>query len=199
MFDIKILQSEDQDILKNLFFKNPQIFNGYTDKEYRNHLVNSVETILNDKLFFNIGIFNKNELAGVVILKEFSTAPAWCWAHHLFEYNGFFLDNWKGLINLISKMDEIIFTEMEDKRKLNRWHFAYNAEQTGMRSVGGIERLLQFGQKHQIQSRMSKYHFITEFILEPNCMPKYDYQKNMILNRSWPIKIGMRTAFKIQD
>lgn len=199
MLNIKILQNEDQDNLKNLFLKNPQVFNGYTDSQYRNYLLESTETMLNDKLFFNVGIFNKNNLVGAIILKEFSTAPAWCWAHHLFENQGFFLDNWKGLINLISELDKIIFNEMENNRNLNRWHFAYNAEQSGIRSVGGVERLLKFGQAQNISNNMSKYHFETECVLEPNCIPKYAYQKNMILNRTWPIKIGIRTAFKIRD
>ena len=43
---------------------------------------------------------------------------------------------------------------------------------------------------------MSKYVFATDCIIEPNTMPKYEYQKNLILNRTWPIKIGIRTCLK---
>lgn len=198
MFNIKILQNDDQDILKNLFLKNPQVFNGYTDIDYSNHLVNSVETILTNKLFFNVGIFNKKDLSGVIILKEFSTAPAWCWAHHVFEQRGFLINN-PETIEMFKDIDQIIFDEMENKRKLNRWHFAYNAEQPGVRSIGGIDRLLKFVKHYKRDYNLSKYHYITEDILEPNSIPKYDYQKNMILNRKWPIKIGFRTAFRIEN
>lgn len=200
MLDIKILQKEDLNILKTLFAKNPRIFNGYTDMQYQAHLLENAAKILNDKLFFNVGVFNKNNLVGVIILKEFSTAPAWCWAHHLCETQGFLFDNAKEFKNLVISLDKIIFDEMENKRNLNRWHFAYNAEKSGVRSVGGIERFLKFGQAYNVKNpEGSKYHFCTECILEPNSMPKYDYQKNMILNRTWPIKIGIRSAFKIRD
>jgi|688.fasta_scaffold06744_25 hypothetical protein len=198
MFNIKILQKEDQSILKNLFVKNPQVFNGYTDHQYQDYLIQSTETMLNDKLFFNVGIFNKNNLVGAIILKEFSTAPAWCWAHHLFENRGFLINNTE-MIDMFKDIDQIIFDEMENKRKLNRWHFAYNAEHLGVRSIGGIDRLLRFSKNFKKDYNLSKYHYITEHVLESNSIPKYDYQKNMILNRSWPIRIGFRTAFKIED
>ena len=64
-----------------------------------------------------------------------------------------------------------------------------------IRSLGSADRFFNLINKVK-DTRMSKYVFATDCIIEPNTMPKYEYQKNLILNRTWPIKIGIRTCLK---
>lgn len=192
----RIIGIEDSDNLLVLLNERPEVFNGYTDDQYKNYLNINVPKMLEDPLFFNIGFYSENKLCGVVILKEFTGSPAWCIAHLLFS-KGMDIIN-RETIQLALDLDKFIFDEMENKRNLNRFHFAYRATDNSIRSIGSAERFFSLSNKIK-STRISNYVFATDCIIEPNTIPKYEYQKNLVLNRTWPIKIGIRTCLKKDD
>lgn len=194
MLTYKILKLDDTDELSNLMLSRPEVFNGYTDDAHKKYIKESVPEFLTNNLFFSIGICFNNELIGCLITKEFTTAPAWCWAHWLMK-KSFNLANYKDLFELVKELDHVLFNEMENVRNLNRFHFAYKADGEGVRNLGSADRFLQWASKIKT-TRISEYQFMRDGILEPNTMPKYDYQKNMILNRTWPLKLGFRICVK---
>lgn len=193
MISIKLLNKSNTDELMELMNKRPEVFNGYTDDEYKMYLNKNIPEMMDDPLFFNIGFYSDNQLSGCMILREFTGSPAWCIAHLLFDKGNNIVS--REFIQAVQDLDKIIFDEMEVKRKLNRFHFAYRATDTSARSLGSADRLFNLSSKFK-NSRMGQYVFATDCIIEPNTMPKYEYQKNLILNRTWPIKIGFRTCLK---
>lgn len=201
MLNYQILNISHSEQVKKLFKKYPLVFNGYTDSEYEKYLSNVTDKIFNNEKYFNIGLFHNEELKTVIILKEFSNFPAWCWAHYVgkWELENPYKEFHSEFLNLLLKVDEVIFHEMEDVRNLYRWHYVYNHESNGLKSVGGIERLLKFSRTRLHNTRLSKYNFQTECVLMPNTLPKYSYQKNLILDRSWPIRLGFRIAYKTES
>jgi hypothetical protein len=198
MFNYQILNISHSEQVRNLLQKYPLIFNGYSDENYKNYLSTITTQFFKDEKFFNIGIFQNEELKTVIILKEFSNFPAWCWAHYVGKWSDWSdsISSVNQIRDLLLEIDETIFHEMEDVRKLYRWHYAYNATDTGVRGIGGIDRLLKFTTVSSRNTRLSKYNFQTECLIEPNCLPKYSYQKDLILNRAWPLKLGFRVAYK---
>ena len=193
MLTYKILDPTDTDDLTSVMQERPEVFNGYTDDEYKSYLSTHIPTMLLNPLFFNIGFYSDNKLFGTMILREFTGSPAWCIAHVLFSRGNNIIS--REFMQLMHTVDNFMFDEMETKRNLNRFHFAYRATDNSTRSLGSADRFFNLINKVK-DTRMSKYVFATDCIIEPNTMPKYEYQKNLILNRTWPIKIGIRTCLK---
>ena len=160
--------------------------------------------ILNNPYFFNIGIFHDNELISVNLFKEMYTQPAWVWGYWVAKkgFNGWFsnVQRLKEGIELLQEVDTILFDEMEIKRGLNRFYTAYpfvSANTNELRGLFGSERLFVFLNRAQNRNlRLTKYKAYTDCLIEPDTEPKYPYQKHIIGERTYPIKLGIRMMCK---
>ena len=93
--------------------------------------------------------------------------------------------------------DQILFDEMEINRKLNRFFLVYeNRNDNTLKSAGFGERLFTWMGRQGY--RVSKYQFITDCELEPNAEPKYEYQKYLLANRTWPIPLSIRMGVLVK-
>lgn len=189
------LTIDDCEQLTNLFKERPELFNGYTDDLYKNHFLNLIPRILIDPLWFNLGLFVDGHLHGVGLMRELPSSPAWLWAHWVMKKGSMIhLASEEGLKTL-RNLDQDLFDEMEINRKLNRIFLAYRAENNTVRSIGtpgdvSFEKTIRLINR-QGMTRISKYQFILDCIVEPNALPKYKYQQEFLLNRTWPIRTGI--------
>jgi hypothetical protein len=184
------LTINDHDQLLDLFTQRPELFNGYTDDQYKNQLPTLIPKMLINPLWFNLGIFVDGYLQGAGLMKELTTAPAWAWAHWVIRKGSMsYLATEEGLKTL-RNLDQELFDEMENNRKLNRIFLAYRAEDASLRSIGSFERIIR-SINRQGATRISRYQFVVDCIVEPNTLPKYEYQRSLLLNRPWPIRTGV--------
>ena len=68
------LTINDHDQLLDLFTQRPELFNGYTDDQYKNQLPTLIPKMLINPLWFNLGIFVGGYLQGAGLMKELTTA-----------------------------------------------------------------------------------------------------------------------------
>jgi hypothetical protein len=207
MLTIRQLVVQDHESIQRLIGERPEVFNGYTDDAYKKLVTETInEELLTNPLFFNLGMFHNDQLIGAGFFKEFTTQSAWVW--------GYWVGNKGNLGSIVRsrediedfhlamrQMDKILFEEMEDKRKLNRFYLAYpyvSTDTAGLRSANMGNRLIDFltrNNKFKDNTRINRYKFLTDCLIEPNTTPKYPYQQQIIGNRTYPIKLGIRIAF----
>ena len=187
------LTINDAEQLIEIVQQRPELFNGYSDEQYKNQIPTMIPEILSNPLWFNLGFFVDGQLYGAGLMKEFSSSPAWCWAHWVVRRGAAgYIASEEGL-KVLRDLDQDLFDEMEINRKLSRIFLAYRADQLDKpqtRSIGTFERVMKLINR-QGDTRISKYEFFTECLVEPDTMPKYEYQQAMLLNRTWPIRVGI--------
>ena len=205
MLTCRQLTEQDYDSLKNLIGERPEVFNGYSDELFIKQVNDKVDAgILTDPYFFNIGIFQEDELIAVSLFKEMYTQPAWVWGYWVAKkgFNGWFssVNRLKEGIELLQAVDTIVFDEMEVKRGLNRFYVAYPFTAPDSKDLRGLfmsDRLFTFLNRAQGKNlRITKYKAYTDCMIEPNTEPKYPYQQQIIGERTYPIKLGIRMVCK---
>ena len=181
----------------------PDVFMGLKDDQFKNNIINVLPTFINDPLYFNIGMFTDGRLNGFGIMKEMTTQPSWVWGYWLVEKsqekNFFTTEYWKASI----AMENDLFAEMEETRKLNRFYISYpvngsNPNGQLRNSFNTSNRLIDFAMRNQgsrgYKFRVSNYKFFTDCIIPANTVPKYSYQKQILVERVWPIDLSIRMA-----
>jgi hypothetical protein len=173
---------------------------GFNSAEFHEHFKNNVRVWINDPLFFSVGIFDEEELQGMVMAKEVESSPSWVWIHWL-SRPGFISktitqaqNNDTNFREVLQQADNALFDEMEINRKLNRMFFmtAESSQHNGVRSnpVYSNKRLMPIMTRYN--ARFSRYLVITECVVEPGTLPKYPYQQALIGNRTWPMTLHIR-------
>jgi hypothetical protein len=192
MITYRPLTINDCDELINLLQLRPYIFNNYTDADFKNTITSSAPKWFLDPTFFVPGIFINGELTGAMVLKESSSAPVWTWGHWIHKPGHVAKMYSEEGVRVFKEADQLVFDEMEVARKLNRVYVAYNMSEgnQGLKAAGMSDRMLPWMRRQGF--RIANYKFYTDCIVEPNTMPRYSYQKDLILNRTWPIKVALR-------
>ena len=194
------LTVNDYEELVSLMKSRPYTFNGYTDKKLQDTINYNIEqevySWLNDPLYYIPAIFVDGKLFGAMICKEFENSPCWTWGYWV---------NYGNLPDVMSveilksfrEWDRALFDEMEINRKLNRFFVCFRtADKDGLKSTGMSERLFQWMGRQNY--RVARYKFITDCIIEADTLPKYEYQKNLLTNRSWPFDVAIRLGVLIE-
>lgn len=189
----------DTDQVLELFDSNPYVYNNYTDEEFVKTLRSLLQSELENPLCFFPGIFVDGKLYCTIYAKESASSPSWTWAHYLFRPKSFDILIKPELIKSLIELDEALFYEMEDRRKLNRFWLVYPYENNSSttRVSGTIERIWKFiGKAKNFQSRFSMYNFYTDCVVEKNTLPKYNYQQQLLGQRTWPIDLAVRLGVR---
>jgi hypothetical protein len=198
MFTYRQLDINDTDQLTDLLLERPEVFNGYTDDEFKNHCKTLAPTVLSENLWFVMGLFMDGKLHGVGMMREISNSPAWVWGHWVGRKTDFHKVFSEDGLKVFRAMDNDVFNEMEQTRKLNRYFVAYRIHENvdgTLKTVGMSDRFFQWLRSKGV-NRGTSYKFFNDCIIEPNTLPKYQYQQAIVLNRTWPIKLGIRLGLK---
>ena len=148
-------------------------------------------------------MFRDGQLLTAGFAKEMTTQPAWVWGYWLTRKNSLSTivkssQDIHDFKEVVQELDRVAFEEMEDKRKLNRFYLAYpfdSKDTQALRTVGFGSRLVDFlSRNSHYNRRINRYKFFTDCIIEANTMPRYLYQQQIIGNRTYPIKLGIRYA-----
>jgi hypothetical protein len=197
------LTIDDAEQLINIVEERPEVFMTYTDDHFKNELISNIPQMLQDPYYFNIGLFVDGVLEGAGMMKEFKSTPAWCWAHWVLRktahHGRLTPENTAQFKKVMKSIDEDLFDEMEVHRKLNRFFFCSlndNDDKNKLRSINSIEsyhRVIKLISRDG-PTRAAQYQVITDCVVEPYTLPKYSYQQEMTLNRTWPIKLRVSMA-----
>lgn len=197
MYTCRPLNLSDKDAVVELYKIRPTIFNGYTDDQVKKDIFDNLDTYLSDKQYYVPALFKNDILYGFLIAKESQHSPSWTWGHWI-SHPKIMTDlcNTDG-VTIFREAEQMLFEEMEVKRKLNKFYILYSLEKTknfdNVKSViDGHDRRFKF----TAGSRIANYTFFTECIIEANTMPKYDYQKAISMNRTWPFTTVIRMGVK---
>jgi hypothetical protein len=204
MLTLRQLTADDHDSVQAIVNDRPEVFNGYSDEQHKRLLAENIGgKILSNPLFFNLGMFQDGNLIAAGFTKEMTTQPAWVWGYWISLKGSFgsIVKNQTDIANfnsLIRDLDTIMFEEMEDRRNLNRFYLAYPYESkdaNGLRTAGLGDRLVSFLSRNSKEDRrINRYKFFTDCVVEPNTLPRYPYQQQLIGDRTYPIKLGIRMA-----
>lgn len=188
------LTPNDKDQLIELFESNPTVYTKFTDKDFQEKFKNILANELLNPLCFFPSIFINDKLYVTIYLKESPEAPSWIWAHHMHRTASFTTFVQPEFIDAAMELDTAIYDEMAIKRKLNRFYFVFPVdEKTSTRSIGSVDRIYTFMKKvRNYDSNFSKYEIYTDCIVEKNTMPRYNYQKKLIGDRTWPFDLAVR-------
>ena len=200
MIENRPLNINDCDQLLKLMKARPYTFNGYTDDQLKftidYEIDKNVPSYFNDPLYYMPGIFVDGRLFGALICKEFSNSPSWTWGYWISDGHHEKMYTVEGA-KAFRQWDQILFDEMEINRKLNRFFIVYeNRNDNTLKSAGFSERLFTWMGRQGY--RVSKYQFITDCEIESNTEPKYEYQKQLLTNRTWSIPLSIRMGILIE-
>lgn len=192
--EYKEVTKKDIDQVLRLFESKPLVYNTVSDDEFKNKFKNVLEEGLNDPLCFFPGIFVDGELYAFVFIKEIPSSPSWVWVYHILKPKSLSILVKPEFLNAFIDLDKAIYQELEVKRKLNRCYFVYPYDDSSnLRMTGSIERLWDFVKKsYKYDAINSRYKFFNDCFIEKNTLPKYQYQKELIGNRTWPIDLCVR-------
>lgn len=200
MIFARVLDMQDKEKMLDLIGSSPKIFNDLHDDKFEQDLPQYVENWFNNPLCFMVGIFDHDFLMGAVIGIESEHTPSWTWAYWISRSKNLFETFVQSeVLNALRQGDQILFDEMENNRKLNRFfvHFGYDLKPSGIKTTGVDSRLLAI--MHRYNFRISKYHIITDCIIPANTMAKYSYQRAIHGNRPWSIPTEIRLAVLIKS
>jgi len=101
-------------------------------------------------------------------------------------------------VKIFREADSKIFDEMEVNRKLNRFYLSYRASDNSdnLKNAGMSDRM--FTWMNRMKYRVSRYKFYTDSIVEAGQLPKYQYQKELLGNKTWPFKTAIRIGFLVE-
>jgi hypothetical protein len=199
MITHRLLTIDDTEQLTSILTERPEVFNGYTDDQFKIDIVQRVPDILTNPLWFNMGVFVDGDLHGAGLMKELSSSPAWVWGHWVARRGDISKMFTSEGIKAMRNMDRDTFDAMEQDRKLNRYYVAYRVQaENTLRGAGMSDRLFLLLQRMKI-SRGSTYKFFTDCTVEANEQARYPYQRAILADRIWPFKTGVRVGFKPED
>ena len=192
MITSRPLDANDIDPLMEIVAQRPYTLNGYTDKEFQEQILDYVPTWVSNPLHYAVGMFENNNLAAAMIGLESVYSPSWVWAHWVskpgFGFGSFASSNG---IPAFKEADDILFDEMETRRNLNRFFLTYRqTNNSSLKSAGMSPRMFEIMRRYNF--RVSRYQFITDCLVPAGQEPKYEYQKNIVGNRLWPMDIEIR-------
>lgn len=204
MISIRQLNSSDADAFAALVKSRPQTFMGYSDDMFQQSIIGHLPSWLSDPLCFCIGVFDDAEMTGAMVAIESPHSPSWTWAYWVSKVGlvGTIFDNLSPNpnegIKTFRALDKFLFDEMETKRGLTRFFIAYqdNPTSQNLKSARSADRFLTFMQKIRLSSL--RYQVFTDTTVPANILPKYDYQKQIIGNRVWPIDIAIKMCVLIK-
>ena len=204
MSSIRQLNSSDVDAFISLVKTRPQTFMGYSDDAFQESITVNIPNWLSDPLCFCIGVFDDTEMTGAMVAIESPYSPSWTWAYWvskagmigtIFDKNSANPDEG---IKTFRELDKFLFDEMEKKRGLTRFYIALRdiPSSTALRSSRSSDRLLTFMEK--INMSTSRYKVYDDVLIPAESMPKYEYQKQIIGNREWPIDLSIKMCVLIK-
>ena len=204
MISIRELNSSDTDVFVTLVKNRPQTFMGYNDDAFQQSVITNIPSWLADPLCFSIGLFKDNEIIGAMVAIESPHSPSWTWAYWVGQagavgigLNEILLDR-EETLQTMRDVDKFLFDEMEKKRGLNRFYIALKdvPSSTALRSSRSSDRLLTFMKKFNLST--SRYEVYDDAFIPADSMPKYEYQKQVIGNRAWPIDLAIKLCVLIK-
>jgi hypothetical protein len=204
MISHRKLTDNDLERAIQIIESRPDVFMGMRDDQFKNNIINVLPTFINDPLYLNIGMFTDGQLNGFGIMKEMVTQPAWVWGYWLVEKNPKinFLTN--EYFKAVVAMENDLFAEMEETRKLNRFYFSYPADKNNPNpqlknsSFNTGDRMLNFYKRNQekasaigAQLKGARYKFFVDCLVPANTSAKYPYQNAILADRHWPIDVAV--------
>lgn len=188
------LTINDCDELIDLLKERPYLFNGHHDPEWHKTILELAPKWFKNSLYFIPGVWADNRLIGTLIAKESSNSPSWAWGHWI-SRAGFLTNMYSDEgVKIFKQTDHEIFEEMEVRRKLNRIVLSYkiSGDDKNLKNAGMSDRIFAWMGRNNF--RVARYKFYTDCIIEPGTLPKYQYQQDLIGNRTWPFSIAVRTG-----
>ena len=204
MISIRELNSSDTDVFVTLVKNRPQTFMGYNDDAFQQSVITNIPSWLADPLCFSIGLFKDNEIIGAMVAIESPHSPSWTWAYWVGQAGAVgvslneILQDREETIQTLRDVDKFLFDEMEKKRGLTRFYIALRdiPSSTALRSSRSSDRLLTFMKKFNLST--SRYEVYDDVLIPAESMPKYEYQKQIIGNRVWPIDLAIKMCVLIK-
>jgi hypothetical protein len=204
MISIRQLNSNDSDVFVTLVKNRPQTFMGYNDDAFQQSVIVHIPSWLSDPLCFCIGLFKDDEIIGAMVAIESPHSPSWTWAYWVGQSGAVgvslneILQDREETIQTLRDVDKFLFDEMEKKRGLTRFYIALRdiPSSTALRSSRSSDRLLTFMKKFNLST--SRYEVYDDAFIPADSMPKYEYQKQIIGNRAWPIDLAIKLCVLIK-
>ena len=204
MISIRQLNSSDADAFTALLKSRPQTFMGFNDDAFQQSAISRIPSWLSDPMCFCIGVLDDSEITGVMVAIESPYSPSWTWAYWVSKIGlvGTFFDNLSPNpeegIKTVRALDKFLFDEMETKRGLTRFFIAYqdNPTSQNLKSARSADRFLTFMQRINLSSQ--RYQVFTDVTVPANSLPKYDYQKQILGDREWPIDLAIKMCVLIK-
>jgi hypothetical protein len=183
----------------DLLKERPYVFNGHHDPEWFKSVLDSVPKWFKNPLYFLPSIWADGDLIATIILKESSNAPSWSWGHWVTKVGSPALMYTTEGVNIFREADRQIFDEMEVNRKLNRMMLSYRVNDGAgnqLKNVGMSDRMFAWMSRNNY--RVARYKFYTDCTVEAGHTANYQYQKELLGNRSWPFKTAIRIGFLLE-
>lgn len=184
----------DENKLIDLFESNATVLIDHRSPSQLDEMTAIIPTLLTDPLYFTMVIEMNNELIGVFVGKEFEFQPAWTWGywmHRPGKINEIWVNDG---FDVLKQGGEMVFKEMEDRRKLTRfyWVFPDKKDEMGIRTAGSGERWLSSNVGVRYMARGQNYSYFDDCYIPAGTMPKYPYQQAIAGNRTWDFDIRIR-------
>jgi hypothetical protein len=204
MISIKQLDSNDLDVFITLVKNRPQTFMGYNDEVFQQSIIGNLPSWLSDPLCFCIGLFKDDEIIGAMVAIESPHSPSWTWVYWVGQSGvvgvslNEILQDREETLQTARDVDKFLFDEMEKKRGLTRFYIALRdiPSSTALRSSRSSDRFLTFMNKFKLST--SRYEVYDDAFIPADSMPKYEYQKQIIGNRAWPIDLAIKMCVLIK-
>ena len=197
---VRQLNSSDEAAFIALVKTRPQTFMGFSDDKFYESITVNIPNWLSNPLCFCIGVFDDAEMTGAMVAIESPYSPSWTWAYWISKIGlvGTILDKSDQGIETFRAIDKFLFDEMETKRGLTRFFVAYPdiPSSNALRSSRSADRFWTFMKKFNLFT--SRYTVYNDALISTDSMPKYDYQKQIIGNRSWPIDLAIKMCVLIE-
>ena len=201
---VRQLNSSDEAAFIALVKTRPQTFMGYSDDAFQESITVNIPNWLSNPLCFCIGVFDDAEMTGAMVAIESPYSPSWTWAYWvskvgmigtIFDKNSANPDEG---IKTFRELDKLLFNEMETKRGLTRFFVAYPhiSSSNALRSSKSADRFWTFMKRLNLFT--SRYEIYEDALISAESMPKYEYQKQIIGNRSWPIDLAIKMCVLIE-
>ena len=203
MISIRQLNSSDTDAFVALVKSRPQTFMGFSDDMFQQSIIEHLPSWHSDPLCFCIGIFDDAEMTGAIVAIESQYSPSWTWAYWVSKVGlvGTIFDNLSPNpaegIKTFREVDRLLFDEMDTKRGLTRFFIAYPdiPSSNALRSARSADRFFTFMKRINLST--TRYEVYEDTLVTANSLPKYDYQRQVIGNRVWPIDIAIKMCVLI--
>ena len=201
---VRQLNSSDVDAFIALVKTRPQTFMGYSDDAFQESITVNIPIWLSNPLCFCMGVFDGAEMTGAMVAIESPYSPSWTWAYWvskvgmigtIFDKNSANPDEG---IKTFRELDKLLFNEMETKRGLTRFFVAYPhiSSSNALRSSKSADRFWTFMKRLNLFT--SRYEIYEDALILANSLPKYEYQKQIIGSREWPMDLSIKMCVLIE-